>query len=112
MPDELRKKRIIAIGRALDAKSFGILIGTKSGQFKLSEAIMLQKKALAKGLDAHLIAMDGINEESLLGFKVDAFVNTACPRLSEDFVEFKKPVLSITEFEVVLGERSWDGLWQ
>lgn len=111
-PDELRKRRYIAIGRALDARSFGILIGMKSGQFKLSEAIALQKKAEAKGLDSHLIALEEITEARLLGFKVDAFVNTACPRLSEDFVEFKKPVLSINEFEVVLGERSWEELWQ
>ncbi len=110
-PDELRKKRYIVIGRALDAKSFGILIGMKSGQFKLSEAIALQRKAVAKGLDAYLIALEEINEERLLGFKADAFVNTACPRLAEDFVHFKKPVLSINEFEVVLGERSWEDIF-
>jgi diphthamide biosynthesis enzyme Dph1/Dph2-like protein len=39
---------------------------------------------------------------------VDAFVNTACPRLVEDFTHFKKPVLSIKEFEVVLGEMRWE----
>jgi 2-(3-amino-3-carboxypropyl)histidine synthase len=111
-PDDLRKKRYGVIARALDAKSFGIIIGTKSGQFNLSEALTLKRKAIAKGLDAHLIAMEEITEESLLGFKVDAFVNTACPRLAEDFVHFNKPVLSINEFEVVLGERSWDGVWQ
>lgn len=111
-PDALRKKRYIVIGRALDAKSFGILIGMKSGQFMLSEAIALQQRAIAKGFDAYLIALEEISEAKLLGFKVDAFVNTACPRLAEDFIRFKKPVLAINEFEVVLGERSWDGLWQ
>ena len=44
------------------------------------------------------------------GFKVDAFVNTACPRVAEDFVHFEKPVLSAKEFEVVLGERSWEDI--
>jgi len=110
-PDELRKKRYIVIGRALDAKSFGILISTKSGQFKLNEAITIQKRAVAKGLDADLIALEEITEERLLGFKVDAFVNTACPRLAEDFVHFKTPVLSINEFEVVLGDRSWEDIF-
>ncbi len=109
-PDELRKKRYLVIGRALDAKSFGILIGMKSGQFKLNEAITLQKRAVAKGLEAYLIVLEEITEERLLGFKVDAFVNTACPRLAEDFVHFKKPVLSINEFEVVLGDRSWEDI--
>jgi 2-(3-amino-3-carboxypropyl)histidine synthase len=106
--DELRKKRYIAIERALDAKSVGIIIGMKSGQFNLSEAIDLKKKAVEKGLNAYLIAMDEISEDKMLGFKVDAFVNTACPRLVEDFTHFKKPVLSIKEFEVVLGERRWE----
>jgi 2-(3-amino-3-carboxypropyl)histidine synthase len=110
-PEELRKKRHIAIGRALDAKSVGILISTKSGQMSLNAAITLQRKAVAKSLDAYLIALDEITEDRLLGFNVDVFVNTACPRVAEDFVRFKKPVLAINEFEVVLGERSWDELW-
>ncbi|NQE06506.1 2-(3-amino-3-carboxypropyl)histidine synthase [ANME-1 cluster archaeon GoMg1] len=106
--DELRKKRYIAIERALDAKSVGIIIGMKSGQFNLSGAIDLKREAVGKGLDAYLITMDEISEDKLLGFKVDAFVNTACPRLVEDFTHFKKPVISIKEFEVVLGERRWE----
>ena len=110
-PEELRKKRHIAIGRALDAKSVGILISTKSGQMSLKEAIALQRRAIAKGLDAYLIALEEITEDRLLGFNVDVFVNTACPRVADDFVQFKKPVLAMNEFEVVLGERSWDELW-
>jgi len=109
--DDLRKRRYVVIGRALDARSVGILISMKSGQCKLNEAIGLQRKAVAKGLDAHLIALDEITEDKLLGFKVDAFVNTACPRLAEDFVHFNKPVISINEFEVVLGERSWEDIF-
>jgi 2-(3-amino-3-carboxypropyl)histidine synthase len=109
--DELRKKRYLVIERALDAKSVGIIIGMKSGQFNLDEALALRKKAIEKGLNAYLIAMDEIKEEKLIGFKVDAFVNTACPRVAEDFVHFKKPVLSAKEFEVVLGERGWDDIF-
>ena len=111
-PEEQRKKRYIAIGRALDASSFGILIGLKCGQFNLNEATTLRLKAVHKGINAYLIAMEDITAANLLGFKVGAFVNTACPRLVEDFVHFKKPVISAAEFEVVLGERDWDDLWQ
>ncbi|MBE0517067.1 MAG: diphthamide biosynthesis enzyme Dph2 [Methanophagales archaeon] len=110
-PETMRKKRYGVIARARDAKSFGIIVGMKSGQFNLSEALALKRKAIAKGLAAHLIAMDEITEASLLGFKVDAFVNTACPRLAEDYVHFNKPVLSVNEFEVVIGERGWEGIW-
>jgi 2-(3-amino-3-carboxypropyl)histidine synthase len=110
-PDELRKKRYMVIARALDAQSFGVLVGTKSGQCKLEDALTVQRNAIAKGRNAYVIALDEICEEKLLGYAVDAFVNTACPRLVEDLVAFKKPVLTVGEFEVVLGERSWDELW-
>jgi len=106
--DELRKKRFIAIARALDAKSVAIIVGMKTGQFELGKAIELKRKTVEKGLNAYLITMDEITEDNLLAFNVDAFVNTACPRLVEDFTHFKKPVVSIKEFEVVLGERRWE----
>ncbi len=109
--EELRKKRYVAIERALDAKSFGVIIGMKSGQSNLNSAIALRIKAIEKGLNAYLITMDEIGEEKLLAFKVDAFVNTACPRLTEDFIHFKKPVLSAKEFEVVIGEREWEDIF-
>jgi len=109
--EELRKKRYMAIARALDARSVGIIVGMKSGQFELSGAVDLKRKAVEKGLGAYLIAVDEIGEDKLLGFKVDAFVNTACPRLAEDFVHFEKPVLSVKEFEVVLGGRSWEDVF-
>ena len=107
-PEELRKKRYLVIARALDAKSVAIIVGMKSGQFELGKAIELKRKTVEKGLNAYLITMDEITEDNLLAFNVDAFVNTACPRLVEDFTHFKKPVLSIKEFEVVLGERRWE----
>ncbi len=110
-PDELRKKRYMVIARALDAQSFGILVGTKSGQCKLEGALAVKQKAVAQGRKACVIALDEICEERLLGYAVDAFVSTACPRLVEDLLGFKKPVLTVGEFEVVLGERSWDELW-
>jgi 2-(3-amino-3-carboxypropyl)histidine synthase len=110
-PDELRKKRYGAIARALDAEAVGILIGLKSGQERLSDALRLKRQAEAKGLTAFLIALDEITEERLLGFHVDAFVNTACPRLAEDLTHLRRPVLTMNEFEVVLGKRTWEQLW-
>ncbi|MCD6456445.1 MAG: diphthamide biosynthesis enzyme Dph2 [Methanophagales archaeon] len=107
-PEEQRKKRYLVIARALDAKTVAIIVGMKSGQFELGKAIELKRKTVEKGLNAYLITMDEISEDKLFGFKVDAFVNTACPRLVEDFTHFKKPVISIKEFEVVLGERRWE----
>jgi 2-(3-amino-3-carboxypropyl)histidine synthase len=42
---------------------------------------------------------------------VDAYVNTACPRISiEAASKFSKPVLTVNEFMVVAGESSWETL--
>lgn len=111
-PDELRKKRWGAIARALDAESVGILIGLKPGQERLNDARRLKRQAESKGLTAFLIALAEITEERLLGFQVDVFVNTACPRLVEDLTQLRRPVLTLAEFEVVLGERKWEQLWE
>ena len=107
--EEERKKRYLAVARALDATTFGIIIGMKSGQCNLSEARRLREGAIRKGLNAYLIAMDEITEERLLAYEADAFVNTACPRLAEDFNRHN--MLSAREFEVVIGQRNWGEMY-
>jgi 2-(3-amino-3-carboxypropyl)histidine synthase len=42
---------------------------------------------------------------------IDAYVNTACPRLSlDDASRFRKPVLTPNEALVVAGELTWEEL--
>ena len=42
---------------------------------------------------------------------IDAYVNTACPRVSlEATGKFQKPVLTVNEFMVVCGESSWENM--
>ncbi len=54
---------------------------------------------------------DMITPESLAPFRMDAFVNTACPRIAIDnTAAFPVPVLTPVEFEVVIGARKWDDL--
>ena len=48
----------------------------------------------------------GYMDESL---GVDAYVNTACPRIAmDDSVRYDRPMLTIPEAEIVLGLRTWD----
>lgn len=106
----LRQRHTI-IAKALDAKTFGIIVSTKSAQTRMELAMKLQKNALRKGLEAHLISMDEVTPERLDSFKADAFVNTACPRIAiDDAALFKTPMLTPIEFEIVLGERDWSGI--
>src|SRR5439155_22842221 len=52
---------------------------------------------------------DLVAPDLLEGYRVDAWVNTACPRIAiEDVLQYKNPTLTPPEFEIVLGERTWD----
>ncbi|MBU2617213.1 MAG: diphthamide biosynthesis enzyme Dph2, partial [Euryarchaeota archaeon] len=105
------RQRYTVITKALGAKTFGIIVSTKSAQTRMELAERLQEKAFRKGLEAHLILMDEITPERLLSFKADAFVNTACPRIAiDDAALFKTPMLTPIEFEIVFGERDWSGI--
>ena len=47
------------------------------------------------------------------GDPVDAFVNTACPRIAiDDSVKYAKPLLTPFELEVILGEKQWEEGYQ
>ena len=50
-----------------------------------------------------------VSPDFLEGYRVDAWVNTACPRIAiEDVLQYKKPLLTPPEFEIVVGERAWE----
>ena len=56
-----------------------------------------------------MLAGREITPETLLEFpNLDAYVNTACPRISMDAPgKFQKPILTVNEFMVVCGEVLW-----
>ncbi len=106
------KQRFASIQEAKDAKSFGVLIGLKPGQKHLDSALKVKFLAEKSGWVAFLLAGREITPETLLEFpSIDAYVNTACPRISLDAPgKFQKPILTVNEFMVVCGEVSWESL--
>jgi 2-(3-amino-3-carboxypropyl)histidine synthase len=106
------KQRWACIGEAGHAKTFGVLVGLKLGQKRLDEAIAVKENAEKNGKTAVLLAVREVVPEALLEFPtVDAYVNTACPRISmEAPSKFSKPVLTVNEFKVVSGDFSWENL--
>ncbi|HTY46363.1 MAG TPA: diphthamide synthesis protein, partial [Methanomassiliicoccales archaeon] len=61
-----------------------------------------------RGKKALVLIENSIDPETLMGYDVDAFVSTACPRLAiDDYLRFKKPIITPKELEIVLGERDW-----
>lgn len=106
---KILRQRFARIEKSRDAKTFGIIICWKKGQLRKNTAIGIKKMIEHHGKKAHLLYMNEIGPERLLPFKsVDAFVNTACPRVAvDDASRYKKPILTPAELEIVLGERKW-----
>jgi 2-(3-amino-3-carboxypropyl)histidine synthase len=109
---KILKQRFASIQEAKNAKKFGIFVGLKPGQKHLDTALRIKELAEKNGKAAHLLATREINPETLLEFpSIDAYVNTACPRVSlEATGKFGKPVLTVNEFMVVCGESSWENM--
>lgn len=111
--DEVKKiikQRFASIREAKKAKTIGIFVGLKPGQKYLDIAMKIKGIAEKHGLPAFLLAGKELTPEGLLDFPdIQAYVNTACPRISLDSPEkFQKPILTANEFMVVCGEVSWE----
>jgi len=106
--DRILRQRHGAIARAMDAQTFGLIVSKKIGQVRMDMAVDLKQRAEAHGRKAEIFLMDLVSPDLLEGYRVDAWVNTACPRIAiEDYLQYKKPILTPPEFEIVLGTREW-----
>ncbi|MEO2152453.1 MAG: diphthamide biosynthesis enzyme Dph2, partial [Thermococcus sp.] len=104
--ERLVRKRWAQIAKAMDAKSFGVVVSTKKGQLRLAEARRVVELLREHGREARLIAMDHISYPKLEGFPFDAYVVVACPRVPvDDYENWRKPVLTPREVELLLGLR-------
>ena len=101
---------IMAVG---EAGSFGILIGEKPGQMRRSLAIRMKKLLEKHGKRGYLLALDHVSPDLIDFYPVDAFVNTACPRIAiDDSTRYAKPLITPYELEVALGEKKWESGYQ
>ncbi len=95
--DKFLKQRYVAQSLFKDAKRVGILVSTKPGQFNIKLAEKLKKKLDKK---CWVFVFDEIVPQKLEGMELDAYVNTACPRIViENRVQFKNPILNAGELE-------------
>lgn len=102
--ERILKLRKGAERRFLEAKRIGILIGLKSGQRKVREAEFFFKRLRKLGRDPVMICVREITPENIDSFTdLDAFVNTACPRIVLDGRSlFQKPILNYDEATSIL----------
>jgi 2-(3-amino-3-carboxypropyl)histidine synthase len=108
----LLKKRWANIHEAKKAEKIGIIIGLKTGQKRLDKALKMKRLVENNGKEATLFSLKEVTPEALMQFPtIDAFINTACIRLSLDNgKKFRKPLLTPKEMLVVLDKLQWEEL--
>ena len=99
---QLKRKATLAIYKAADAKSFGVIVGLKEGQLSKVFALKIKKELEKEGKEVQLFALTDITNDRLRNLKgIDAFIQVACPRISTDN-QFDKPVLSTPQANALL----------
>ncbi len=101
---EIRRKRsILSVYKALDANVFGVITGLKEGQKMLPRTRWITKRLEMQGRKVVQLAMRDVTPDRLAPYRdIQAFVQTACPRISIDGFNFDRPVLSIPEADALV----------
>lgn len=108
LKDEFLRKRFARIEAAKKAKKFGILLSLKPGQRREKLALAIKEILEKNKKEAVVLAVDDVANEKLIGFGLECYVDTACPRIAtDDFELYEKPVLTYYELEIALGKREW-----
>ena len=101
--EERRKRAVLAVYKALDARVFGVVTGLKEGQRMLGRSTWISKKLESNGRKVVQIALRDVTPERLAPHReIEAFVQTACPRISIDGFTFDRPVLSIPQADALV----------
>jgi 2-(3-amino-3-carboxypropyl)histidine synthase len=110
LKDTILRQRYGAIANSKNAKRFGILVGTKRGQQRIKLANGIKELLDSFNKKSLIITLDQFSPISLQGFgDIDCFVSTACPRIAiDDYLQYKIPILTPVELEIVLGKRKWE----
>ena len=107
--DRMLRKRFALIEAAKAAESFLVIVCTKTGQNRTAAADSIMERVKAQGKSAYKLLINEIGPDSLLPYRVDAYINTACPRIAmDDSARYSKPMLTIIEAEIALGLRKWE----
>jgi len=101
--DERRKRAVLAVYKALDARVFGVITGLKEGQKMIGRSRWISERLEVSGRKVLQLAMRDITAERLAPHReIEAFIQTACPRISIDGFTFDRPVLSIPQADALV----------
>ncbi len=92
----IKKREMASLALAYDAKVFGILVSTKPGQYGLKTAEGAKRGIEKAGRKAFILVSNELRAVDIANFTFfDAFINTACPRMTDDAAEFGKPIINV-----------------
>lgn len=102
MINSLRAKRRSAIALTCFAKTVGIVVSIKPGQFNLSGAKHAQSRLEKLGKLCYLLVCSELTPDVIKNFVgFDALVVTACPRLSDDHERFGIPIINNNDLDLL-----------
>ncbi len=100
----INRLKVIMKEKVLNAEIIGVLVSIKPGQCNLCLARKVEAYLNKLGKKHYRIIGNNLTPESLYDFKAynknksfNAFVNTACPRIFEDYERFHVPIINATD---------------
>ncbi len=105
---ETKKYRILRalqVEKAKEAKNFGIFVSTKPGQARPELAERLKNMLEIAGKNVWILVADEISKAKLLGLNIEVIVNTACPRIRDDWKALGITVINPEDVEEVVKEK-------
>ncbi len=86
--EKIKARQKTARIRYLSSDKLGILVSTKPGQNHLDKALKIKEDLEKKGKEVYLFLMDNFDQNQLENWPDLAWVNTACPGISQDALVF------------------------
>lgn len=94
--EKYEKQKKVKLSKFLTADNVGILVTLKPGQYSYRKAEEIKNKLKQQGKNAFIFVFDTLDPNELNNFSfIDFWVNTACPRISDD--KDKKNVIDMSE---------------
>jgi 2-(3-amino-3-carboxypropyl)histidine synthase len=106
--ERMKEIRSKSIARAREATTFGVILGTLGRQGNPAIVKRIRQVLKQHEKQSFVMLLSEITPAKLQLFKIDAWVQVACPRLSVDWGHYMdKPLLSPYELFVCMEETEW-----
>ncbi|MAH32979.1 hypothetical protein CL615_01165 [archaeon] len=97
--EKYEKRKKAGYVKFLHAGNIGIMISVKPGQCSYKKANEIKKKIENKGKKCFVFVFDTLDGNEIENFPfIDLWINTACPRMSDD--EDKKNVIDMSDLDL------------